>query len=261
VIQGSERNNYFVELLTHALSYSPKKNYQLTFYNMRLPKPRVLKNIAANGGINIIAAGATIEREKILQPIWFPILKGLYGWRIPLVNKENSNLFLPKLSSEAFKKLTVGQLHSWSDTKVLESNDIHVEKGSHYQGLFQMLEANRFDYFPRSILEAQAELDRNKNLNITIDTNILLHYPTAYLFYVNKSNKILAEDVTYGLEQALKDGSFDRIFKRYYGEMVNGTIKENRSVYHLKNPFLPKKIPLHRKILWLDLSTDKDVNL
>ena len=261
VIQGNERSDYFVDTLKQALSYSPNKNYQLKFYNKDLPKSRVFENIVTHGGINIVAAGATIDRAKILQPIWFPIVKGLFGWRIPLINKENRNLFLHQLSTEAFKKLTVGQLHSWSDTKILESNNLPVEQGSNYQGLFQMLAANRFDYFPRSILEVQQEFDDHKNLNITIDTNILLHYPTAYFFYVKKSNKTLAEDVTYGLEQSLKDGSFERLFMHYYGDIVNHTVSEKRRVYHLNNPFLPEKTPLHRKELWLDLATNEDINL
>ena len=259
VIQGNERSDYFVDTLKQALSYSPNKNYQLKFYNKDLPKSRVFENISTNGGISIVAAGATIDREKILQPIWFPIVKGLFGWRIPLVNKENRNLFSHQLSIEAFKKLTVGQLHSWSDTKVLESNGLPVEKGSHYQGLFQMLAANRFDYFPRSIIEVQQELDDHKNLSITIDRNILLHYPTAYFFYVNKSNKGLADDVTYGLEQSLKDGSFERLFMHYYGDIINHTLSENRRVYHLNNHFLPEKTPLHRKELWLDLVTNEEI--
>ncbi len=256
VIQGSERSDYFVNTLKQALSYSPNKNYQLTFYNKALPKIRVLKNIASNGGINIIAAGATTDREEMLLPIYFPIVKGLFGWRIPLVNKNNSNLFLPKLSTQAFKKLTVGQLHSWSDTKVLESNNLHVEKGSHYQGLFSMLAANRFDYFPRSILEVQSEFDAHKDMDIAIDSNILIHYPTAYFFYVNKENKTLADDVKYGLEQSLKDGSFERLFMHYYGDIINYTVSEKRRVYQLGNSFLPKKTPLHRKELWLDLTTN-----
>ena len=259
VIQGSERSDYVVDTLKQALSYSVNKNYQVKFYNQFLPKIRVFQNIANNGGINIIAAGATIDREKMLQPIYFPLVKGVFGWRIPLVNKNNSDLFLPRLSAEEFKTLTVGQLHSWSDTKVLESNDLHVEKGSSYQGLFQMLAANRFDYFPRSIIEVQKEFNEQKNLSITIDTNSLLHYPTAYFFYVNKMNKTLADDVAYGLEQSLKDGSFERLFMQYYGDIVNKTINENRIVYHLKNPFLPKKTPLNRKELWLNLTTNEEV--
>jgi hypothetical protein len=254
VIQGSERSDYVVDTLKQALSYSTNKNYQLKFYNQFLPKVRAFQNIANNGGINIIAAGATIDREEMLQPIYFPLIKGLFGWRIPLVSKKNEHLFSPNLSTEAFKRLTIGQLHSWSDTKILESNNLHVEKGSHYQGLFDMLTANRFDYFPRSILEVQREYDEHKGMDIAIDANVLIHYPTALYFYVNKDNKALADDVKFGLEQSLKDGSFERLFMHHYGEIINHTINEKRRVYQLENPFLPTKTPLHRKELWIDLA-------
>lgn len=119
MIQGKEISDYFVDTLKQVLSYSPSKNYQLKFYNKDQPKVRVFNNIATHGSINIIAAGALIDREKVLRPIRFPVVKGLFGWRIPLVSKENSHLFSSKLSTEAFKKITVGQLLSWSDTKVL----------------------------------------------------------------------------------------------------------------------------------------------
>ena len=62
VIQGSERKDYFIDILEHSLSYTPEKNYHLKFYNKNLPKVRVFENIASNSGINIIAAGATIDR-------------------------------------------------------------------------------------------------------------------------------------------------------------------------------------------------------
>jgi len=254
VVHGAERNDYFVDTLKQALSYSPTKNYQLNFFNKNLPKSRVFKSIINNEDISIIAAGATIDREEVLLPIYFPIVKGLFGWRIPLVNKNNNDLFTPKLSTEAFKSLTVGQLHSWSDTKILESNNLQVIKGSHYQGLFSMLAANRFDYFPRSILEVHREFEAHKDMNIAVDSNILIHYPTAYFFYVNKENTVLADDVKYGLEQSLKDGSFDKLFNKYYGDIVSHIINEKRSVYQLDNPFRPQKTPLHKKDLWLNLA-------
>ncbi len=254
VFPGHERPDYYYDVLKQALSYSPNKNYQLKFYNNYLPKIRVFENIITDGGIDIIAAGATTDREKILLPIRFPLVKGLLGWRIPLVHKNNSDLFLPELSNEDFKKISVGQLHTWSDSKILESNNLNVKRGSNYLGLFHMLAAGRFDYFPRSILEVQREFDDHKDLNIAIDSNIILHYPTAYIFYVKKYNKTLADDISFGLEQALKDGSFDKLFNKHFGEIINHRIKEQRRVYHLNNPFLPKKIPLNRKELWLDLS-------
>lgn len=134
---------------------------------------------------------------------------------------------------------------------------MHVEKGSNYQGLFHMLAAGRFDYFPRSILEVQRESDVHKDMNIAIDTHILTHYPTAYFFYVNKENKMLADDVSYRLEQSLKDVSFDRLFMHYYGDIINHIRSEKRNIYQLKNPFLPKNTPLLRKELWLNLVTNK----
>ncbi len=255
VIQGSQRTDYFVETLKQALSYSPEKNYQLQFYNQYLPKMRAFQNIANNDGIDVIAAGATLDRVKILQPIMFPILKGLFGWRIPLVSKKNTDLFQTQFSNLAFKQLTLGQLHSWSDTKVLESNGLHVEKGSNYQGLFEMLAADRFDYFPRSILEVKKEYIKHKDMGIVIDKNILIHYPSAYFFYVNNNNQALANDIKYGLEQSLADGSFDRLFNKYYGKTVNQILSENRRVYQLDNPFLPKNTPLYRKELWLSFAS------
>lgn len=260
-MQGNERTDYFVEILKQALSYSPDKNYQISFYNQDIPKSRVFENIIDQNGIDIVAAGATTNREKILQPIWFPTLKGLFGWRMPLVNKDSPDLFLNILSADAFKQLTVGQLHSWSDTKILESNGLTVEKGSHFEGLFHMLEAKRFDYFPRSILEVQKEFDARKELAISVDTHALIHYPSAYIFYVSKNNQTLAQDVKYGLEQSLKDGSFERLFMRYFGDIIKQTHSEKRAVYQLNNPLLPKRIPIQRKELWLNFATQKEVIL
>ena len=260
-IQGNERSDYIVETLKLALSYSPSKGYQLAFFKENLPKVRVFKNIANNEGIDIIAAGATKDRIKLLHPIYFPIIKGLYGWRIPLVSTKNIDLFLADLSREDFKKLTVGQLHSWSDTKILASNNLPIEKGSHFQGLFDMLSVGRFDYFPRSIVEIDEEFQAHKDIGIAIDSNILIHYPSAYFFYVNKENTELAKDVKFGLEQALKDGSFEYLFMQHFGDIVNRTMQEKRKVYRLQNPFLPSKTPLDRKELWLDLVTDKKIIL
>ena len=153
-----------------------------------------------------------------------------------------------------FKQLTAGQLHSWSDTKVLESNNIHVEKGSRYEGLFSMLEQGRFDYFPRSVLEVRGEYEKNKSLDIAIDPYSVIHYPTAYYFYVSKEKTTLAEDIYLGLEKSIADGSFEMIFSEYYGDIVARVGSEKRYVFQLKNPYLPPLTPLKRKELWLDFS-------
>lgn len=253
VLPGCDVDDYSAVILEHILSYQPENNYQLVYDCQGLPKNRVLKLIANNGGIDVISAGATTERDRLLLPVRFPILKGLNGWRIALVTKDNEDLFLKHATLPAFKSLKAGQLHRWSDTKVIESNGINVEKGSSYEGLFTMLENNRFDYFPRSILEVRWEYEKHKANNILIEPYRLIHYPTAYYFYVNKRNTKLAIDITFGLEKALKDGSFDKIFHRYFGAAIKKVQEENRTVISLNNPFLPAETPLSRAELWLGL--------
>jgi ABC-type amino acid transport substrate-binding protein len=192
----------------------------------------LLQLIANNAGIDVISAGATIDREALLLPIRFPILKGLNGWRIALVAKNNKDLFLQHANLEQFKTLKAGQLHSWSDTKVIASNGIYIEKGSDYDGLFTMLENNRFDCFPRSILEVRWEYEKHKDGNIMIEPHNLIHYPTAYFFFVNKKKTQLAADISAGLEEALKDGSFERIFNKYFGSAIKEVQRESVIYFH-----------------------------
>ena len=168
----NDKNNYIIKILKHALSYTPSKKYQLKLYDKHIPKVRVFELIANNTDIDIIAAGATVAREAKLRPIRFPLLKGLNGWRIPLVNIKNSQLFSKAKTTSEFIKFRPGQLHSWSDTRVLESNGIQVENVSNYLGLFDMLEKGRFDYFPLSVFEVSKELEKHPNDNIVIEQNI-----------------------------------------------------------------------------------------
>ena len=77
--------------------------------------------------------------------------------------------------------------------------------------------------------------------------------PAAYFFYVNKNNTKLAADISLGLEKALKDGSFERIFNKYFGSAIKEVQQEKRRVFSLTNPFLPSQVPLSRSELWLDL--------
>lgn len=255
VYVGNKRVDYFTELLELALSYTPNKNYKLGFYNQDIPKLRAFSMIAQSKGIDLIAAGSNMAREEVLMPIRIPLLKGLFGWRIPLIHKDDQALFSSPNSIEKFRDFSAGQMLNWSDTAVLESNGVTVVKGANYQGLFQMLATKRFDYFPRSILEIDEELLCNSHLPLVKDKNILIHYPTAYYYYVAKDNLELADDLKHGLEQAISDGRFNQLFSRYYGEEVEQVRSEKRNIIQLANPFLPEKTPFEREELWLNFTS------
>ena len=227
--------------------------YQIQALGADIPKDRNFELLAKNDGLDVVFAGSNLEREQKYRAVYFPLFKGLYGWRIPLVRRTHLDPFNDIHSLAEFKHLIAGQFHTWSDTQVLESNGITVAKGTNFDGLFGMLSKGRFDYFPRSVLEIDQDYYSHKNLNIAIEPSIILHYPTAFYMYVSKENEILADDLLAGLEAAHTDGSFNKLFMQFYGQQVNKVIDTNRRVIQLKNPFLPKETPLERSELWLKL--------
>jgi hypothetical protein len=250
---GEHRDDYYVRLLKHVVSYSTNTNYQVKAFGSFIPKNRNFELLSNNDGIDVVFAGSTKQREKKYLPIRFPLLRGLNGWRIPLVQKGREDLFLNTSTLQQFKKLRPGQFHTWSDTQVLLANSIEVVKGTDYEGLFGMLALGRFDYFPRSVLEIENEYSAHKDMAISIEPNIIIHYPTAYYFYVRKENIKLATDLKNGLELALQDGSLTKIFDHFYGDTINKVRETKRRIVKLENPLLPKETPLQRAELWIDL--------
>jgi len=259
ILFGILSNSYQFEQLKNALSYFPTKKYQLRNFQGNMPKNRAFDFMNNDEELDVIFGGATIERESKGLPIRIPIFKGLNGWRIPLINKNQHKLFATIDSKVKFKQLIPGQYYSWSDVKVLESNNIHVAKTSDYEGLFQMLDRERIDYFPLSALEIFSELEPRKHLNITIDTSTLIHYPTAYYFYVAKNNNELASDISLGLEKAISDGSFNKLFIKYHGEILNLIKSTNQKTFLLNNPYLSNKTPFAQKNLWVDFSPTSNI--
>lgn len=253
IYPGTAGDWYMSLLLQHVLSYSQDKTYQIQPFGDHIPKDRFFELLAKNDGVDVVFAGSNLEREHLYRAVHFPVLKGLHGWRIPLVRRNNLELFKDVHTVDSFKKLIPGQFHTWSDTEVLEANGITVAKGTDVEGLFGMLSKGRFDYFPRSILEVDSDYLNHKNLNIAIEPNIIIHYPTAFYFFVNKDNEELAADLLAGLEAAHSDGSLTKLFMQYYGEQVSKVINTKRRVIQLENPLLPETTPLERSDLWLKL--------
>jgi ABC-type amino acid transport substrate-binding protein len=117
-----------------------------------------------------------------------------------------------------------------------------------YNGLFGMLKAGRMDWVPRSVNEIWAEAARHPEL--AIDPYIVMHYPTADYYFVNRNNPALAENVRQGLEAALADGSFGQLFYLHYGALIQHARLDQRLVIELPNPLLSAQTPLERKDLW-----------
>ncbi len=241
---------YPVKVLALALSKSGIP-HTLAPMPYQMPQGRALKQLAQDTDLNVVWSITSRERERDLLPVRIPIDKGLYGWRIFLVNKESVATFSGIKSLGDLQALKAGQGHDWPDTTILRANGLPVEVSPRYDSLFRMLKSNRFDYFPRSVLEIWGEADRYGDRGLVVEPRVLLHYPTAFYFFVSKNNPELAEILERGLNAAIKDGSFERLFQQTYGDVMLRANLSGRTKLLLNNPLLPAKMPLHRKELWI----------
>ena len=122
-----------------------------------------------------------------------------------------------------------------------------------------MLEGGRFDYFPRALHEPFIEAENHKHLDLVVDSNVMLVYPYAMYFYVNKNDKRLHNLIYRGFEMAIEDGSYDELF--FSNSMIQDVLTKaniaQRTVFRVGNPHLHPDTPLNTDEFWLDIENLK----
>ncbi|MBD1389047.1 diguanylate cyclase [Neiella sp. HB171785] len=250
----AEKEQYLVGLLKLA---AEKSGYGL------IPKPssQVLTDAKARkeleaGDLDVYWMAADRTNEKQYMPIRIPLIKGLLGYRIFIINQGDQDKFNDVSGLPELKNLVAGQGRFWGDTPILENAGLPLETSVKYENLFYMLEGDRFDYFPRAVHEPFSEITRFRHLGLTLENKLMLVYPTAMYFYVNNNDPELARALEKGLNTAISDGSFDRYF--YSNQLIRNALEStnirSRRVIEINNPYLPDETPLDRKELWLSLN-------
>jgi hypothetical protein len=205
-----------------------------------------------SGRLSVFWSGVTPEHERDLLPIRIPILKGILGHRIFIIEKEKEHLFSQVSSLDDLKQFRAGQGTKWGDTLILKGAGLPTVTTLKYHNLFPMLEGDRFDYFPRAIHEPWTEVAARPELNLTVEKRLLLVYPFAMYFYVKKDNQALHDLINEGFEQAIADGSFDKLF--YDNQLVKDVLEkaklEDRTVIRIDNPMMGPKTPWERQEFW-----------
>ena len=204
--------------------------------------------------VNVIWSSVTKELEKELLPIRIPIRKGLLGYRIFLINKNNKDKFAAIQNIEELKQLSLIQGHDWNDIKIFRQMGFNVTPIKGYETMFKLIDSGRYDYFSRGVYEAITEYEtRRKELpNLFVEEHILLYYPWPKYFFVSRKNPELAERIDAGLNIMIQDGSFDKIFKKYHQDTIQKANLKNRKLFKIKNPLLPETAPISRKELWFN---------
>lgn len=214
-----------------------------------LPATRVVRYLDANL-FNVVVLHTDPHKEAQLIPIRVPMYRGLSGWRLLFIQKQQQEFFKNINNLEQLKTLTAGQGIEWPDIAVLRSAGLSVVTAPHRDNLFKMLNHGRIDYFPRGVFEIWNETEFAEAENIVIESNLMLHYPTAFYMFVSKSEPELAEILEKGFAAALNDGSFISIFLDQFADPIKRANFKQRNIIELDNPTLTPETPLNDKRLW-----------
>jgi len=244
--QTDLRYEYRIKLLDLALSKNEKKwgAYLLIPESRKMTQGRGALLLEYNEGVDVAFFPTSIEREIKFRAIQIPILQGILGYRVLLINRDKLYEFSKIKTFKHLKQNYVaGFGEHWVDITILKANEIKVIGAPEYELLFAMLNRNRFDHFPRGINEAWNEIQKYKKKypKIMIEPNIALYYPYYVYFFVSKNNKILADRILNGLELALKDGSFKALFLEHHQHLFEQASLSSRRIFTLENPSLPQK--------------------
>ncbi|MBR7747942.1 transporter substrate-binding domain-containing protein [Undibacterium sp. BYS107W] len=248
---GDPIASYIVEILQLAITKSGEPYFIVKSKEAPVPQARQIVEMSQNlGKLDVIWTMTSDERERQILPIRIPIDKGFFGWRIAFVHRDQPQLLSKVKEINDLAKFRAGQGALWPDTDILRSNGLPVITGAD-ESLANMLRAKRFDYFPRPVIAIWNEQKNPAYQDFVIDTTFIVHYPTAFYFFVAPNQKKLAADLTLGLERAVADGSFERIFNKYFQGFIRSANIKDRVILELKNPLIKDgSLPLQNTKLW-----------
>lgn len=253
MVQGNNSIEAYAKgLLKLALSKIPA-NYDWQEPVENTSEERIVQMLMDNE-LDIVWYASTNDLEERLLPVRIPMYRGLLGYRVLMIKQGTQHKFNGVKTLEDLRRFSLGQGRFWADTQVLEANGLNVVKVLKYEGLFHMLDGDRFDAYPRGVHEPWSEMQRYSKLALDVEQNILLSYINPFYFFVNKANPELARDIERGLRIAIEDGSFNEYFLNdpTVKDVINKANLQDRIVIRLNNPGLPKQTPVDEKALWFD---------
>ena len=199
-----------------------------------------VRALLESGAVDVIDFGSTPDFERRFTAVYFPIDRGLNGWRLLVIRKQDRAAFSGVKSLADLGHFVAGQGQGWPDADILRGGKLSVQTFPELASLFRSLEARRFDYLPLGMDEAY-DLTRRYASSakaLDVESRITIIYPFGRLFFVRKGNLVLRDLIDAGLRKAFAHGQVQELLASdpgYAEAMRHGapTLK-----LHLDNPEL-----------------------
>lgn len=212
---------YFEQLLERSI-HSIDQQVDITYIGA-LNYQRQISYFEANK-VNVIWRMRSKERDQKYRRIDVPLTQRKIAQRLLLVNVNNQSKFnnVKNLQDFIDSKSTGVFGENWYDVDVWRHNKLpYIELSGDMSKIYQMLHhGNRgFDYFSRSIIEIENELQAHPYL--AIERNLIFSFDTDMYFYIQKDNDALYQLLTNALKSAEKQGIIEDLLFEFYGDLEN----------------------------------------
>ena len=230
--------------------------FSIERFSSRVTRARALKELGV-GNLTVYAAPTRPQWEAEAIPVRIPIRKGILGYKLLLIHKDDQDRFDNVQTLDDLKALRLGSGSQWTSSAAYRKLGIKVHGGSKYEPLFGMLAAKRFDYFPRGVNEVFPEMEARKDSHKTlvIATGLAVYIPQPSYFFVSPKYPQLANRIQTGLEAMQADGTLERLFWRYHHSAIEKADLKNRRIIKMENLNLPPGTPFEKSHLWFDPSS------
>ncbi|TMO84912.1 hypothetical protein [Pseudoalteromonas ruthenica] len=247
-------NSFHIQVLKRALSLSEAKFGAISAQAIDTPmlQGRQFRALA-RADIDVLWSMTSRARELEARPIRIPLTMGLIGYRVFVIKQRDRHRFATLTSKAQLQQLLALQGHDWPDTEIMSSNGFKVRGVSWHQSMYKLLAEDKFDYFPRGVLEIGAEGEGLAAYALSIDSKWVLHYPAASYFFVRHEDTSLAQRLEYGLAAMLQSGELKAMILNnpHHVNALRMLNFSDREFIRLDNPLLPDSTPTLDPKYWL----------
>ncbi|WP_269520720.1 amino acid ABC transporter substrate-binding protein [Alteromonas sp. BMJM2] len=226
------------QLLTEALliTQADYGTFEFVVSGQESPQQRQLRNLE-HDLLDVTWSVTSSDREAYFLPIRIPIMAGLFGKRVLLINSEDKR-FSKDMDLASLREFRAVLGYDWPDTAIFRQAGIPVLETT-YRASFKMVSERFADMFPRSVMEVVEEIE-NKDFirGLVVEDNIVISYPSPIFFFVSSNNQQLATRITDGLLQLLKNHRFQQLLKEHKGYKQSLALLKGRTVISIGNPLL-----------------------
>jgi len=255
-------NAYYLDLLRLVLQKTADDFGPADIQLVPVPESGSLwKLVRNNHRLDVHWLTPTADIDQQLRVVPATVLYGGLGLRGMMIRSHQAEEFSQIKTLADLRRFTACQGEQWPDVQVLQQAGLKVHRVQHFESMLDMLLRGRCDYFPRSVIEGEIELNHQPlhYSGLSFFTAVLLYYPLPVHFYVEQTDTRLARRLEQGLRQMHESGELLSFMQHHpvTRHLFESGRYSQSVVLQLDNPVLPASYQDNQFQFWKSILSVK----